>query len=60
MLELHRSLENICAHLIKKYVEKDTLYKIIYADTPERISFAYQTIHERYKENLYVTRMIKF
>lgn len=56
MVDLHRSLENLNAQLIDEFTGEQALYKLIYADTPERIEAAYRTLDEKYKGKLYITR----
>lgn len=56
MVKVHWELEKINARLIDKFVGNRDLFKIIYANTPQKIEEAYIHLEQKYKEKLYITR----
>lgn len=56
MVKVHWELEKLKARVIDKFEGDKDLYKIIYANTPQKIEEAFKHLENKYKEKLYITR----
>jgi Cof subfamily protein (haloacid dehalogenase superfamily) len=56
LVKVHWELEKINARLIDQFEGNRELFKIIYANTPQKIEEAYKHLEQKYKGKLYITR----
>jgi Cof subfamily protein (haloacid dehalogenase superfamily) len=56
LVKMHWELEKINARLIDQFESNRELFKIIYANTPQKIEEAYKHLEQKYKGELYITR----